>query len=338
MKRCFLNERLKNIFLKNRDMRFIKMTGGLGNQMFIYAFYMRMKKHYSNTRIDLSDMVHYKAHNGYELHRIFNLPPIEFRINQPLKKVIEFLFFKKIYERKQVTSSLVPYDKKYFWPLLYFKGFYQSERFFADMADDIRKAFTFNPRLSNKKTKEMSEQIDHDENAVSIHVRRGDYLEPKYWKTTGCVCQLPYYLNAIAEMNKRISLQCVRYFETYPERIQFNDQDLLNVVLCKDKVFVPLKWNMQDGFYRYGIDKRVVDWQAFREELLHPVILHYTNKKPWNYDSMHPLRNEYYKYLDMTPWKGKRPLSSVKERLKRYIKCVPYLLGLRKPKYVNLGK
>ena len=44
MKRCFLNERLKNIFLKNRDMRFIKMTGGLGNQMFIYAFYMRMKK------------------------------------------------------------------------------------------------------------------------------------------------------------------------------------------------------------------------------------------------------------------------------------------------------
>lgn len=133
-------------------------------------------------------------------------------------------------------------------------------------------------------------------------------------------------------------LQCVRYFETYPERIQFNDQDLLNVVLCKDKVFVPLKWNMQDGFYRYGIDKRVADWQAFRKELLHPVILHYTNKKPWNYDSMHPLRNEYYKYLDMTPWKGKRPLSSVKERLKRYIKCVPYLLGLRKPKYVNLGK
>lgn len=157
-------------------MRFIKMTGGLGNQMFIYAFYMRMKKHYSNTRIDLSDMVHYKAHNGYEMHRVFNLPPIEFRINQPLKKVIEFLFFKKIYERKQVPSSLVPYDKKYFWPLLYFKGFYQSERFFADMADDIRKAFTFNLRLSNKKTKEMSEQIDHDENAVSIHVRRGDYL------------------------------------------------------------------------------------------------------------------------------------------------------------------
>ena len=95
MKRCFLNERLKNIFLKNRDMRFIKMTGGLGNQMFIYAFYMQMKKHYINTRIDLSDMVHYKAHNGYEMHRVFNLPPIEFRINQPLKRLLNFSFSRK---------------------------------------------------------------------------------------------------------------------------------------------------------------------------------------------------------------------------------------------------
>lgn len=94
---------------------------------------------------------------------------------------------------------------KVFLASIIFQGFLSVGTFFADMADDIRKAFTFNPRLSNRKTKEMSEQIDHDENAVSIHVRRGDYLEPKYWKTTGCVCQLPYYLNAIAEMNKRIS-------------------------------------------------------------------------------------------------------------------------------------
>lgn len=94
---------------------------------------------------------------------------------------------------------------KVFLASIIFQGFLSVGTFFADMADDIRKAFTFNLRLSNKKTKEMSEQIDHDENAVSIHVRRGDYLEPKYWKTTGCVCQLPYYLNAIAEMNKRIS-------------------------------------------------------------------------------------------------------------------------------------
>ncbi|MDR1623925.1 MAG: glycosyltransferase family 8 protein [Tannerellaceae bacterium] len=133
-----------------------------------------------------------------------------------------------------------------------------------------------------------------------------------------------------------VDKQCVRYFRTYPERILFNDQDLLNVVLYKDKVFVPLKWNMQDGFYRYGIEKKVSDWPAFRQALLHPVILHYTNKKPWNYDSMHPLKGEYYNYLDMTPWKGTRPLSSFKSRLQWWAKIFPYKVGLRKRKYVKL--
>lgn len=186
-------------------MRLIKVTGGLGNQMFIYAFYLQMKKRFPKVRLDLSDMVHYKVHYGYEMNHVFNLPHTEFCINQPLKKVIEFLFFKKIYERKQPPSSLRAYEKKYLWPLLYFKGFYQSERYFADIKDEVRKAFTFDKRNANPQTLRMSDQIASDANAVSLHIRRGDYLLPKHWETTGSVCQLPYYQNAIAEMNKKLN-------------------------------------------------------------------------------------------------------------------------------------
>ena len=50
------------------------MTGGLGNQMFIYAMYLQMKQLFPDTRIDLSDMQHYHAHYGYEMHKVFNLP------------------------------------------------------------------------------------------------------------------------------------------------------------------------------------------------------------------------------------------------------------------------
>ena len=107
-------------------MRLIKVTGGLGNQMFIYAFYLRMKKYYPKVRID-----------------------------QPLKKVIEFLFFKKIYERKQAPNSLRAFEKKYFWPLLYFKGFYQSERFFADIKDEVRESFTFDKNKANSRSLNM---------------------------------------------------------------------------------------------------------------------------------------------------------------------------------------
>ena len=45
-------------------MRLIKMTGGLGNQMFIYVLYLRMKSRFPDTRIDLSDMQHYHVHYG----------------------------------------------------------------------------------------------------------------------------------------------------------------------------------------------------------------------------------------------------------------------------------
>ena len=50
----------------------------------------------------------------------------------------------------------------------------------------------------------MRAQIDQDEHAVSLHVRRGDYVQPKFWDTMGSVCQLPYYQHALREMEKRV--------------------------------------------------------------------------------------------------------------------------------------
>ena len=121
------------------------MTGGLGNQMFIYAMYLKMKTIFPDVRIDLSDMVHYQVHYGYEMNKVFHLPRTEFCINRSLKKIIEFLLFKTILERKQ-GGSLVPYTRKYHWPWIYFKGFYQSEKYFAGIEKEVREAFVFDIR------------------------------------------------------------------------------------------------------------------------------------------------------------------------------------------------
>ena len=184
-------------------MRLIKMTGGLGNQMFIYALYLRMRKRFPHVRLDLTDMMHYHVHHGYEMNRVFGLPKVEFCMNQPLKKVIEFLFFKTILERKQ-HGSLKPYTRPYLWPLIYFKGFYQSERYFADIKDEVRQAFTFDLSRANGQSLALREEIDRDAQSVSLHVRRGDYTEPKHWESLGCICQLPYYRNALRELEKRV--------------------------------------------------------------------------------------------------------------------------------------
>lgn len=129
--------------------------------------------------------------------------------------------------------------------------------------------------------------------------------------------------------------KCLDYYRKYPERIRFNDQDLLNCVLHDTKVFVPLKWNMQDGFYRYGMDKKAASPAEYLEKLRNPVILHYTNRKPWDYDAQHPLRHEYFRYLALVSPNAGR-LSAI-DSLKRFVKLLPYKLGLRKPKYLSLG-
>lgn len=184
-------------------MRLIKMTGGLGNQMFIYAMYLKMKTIFPDVRIDLSDMVHYQVHYGYEMNKVFHLPRTEFCINRSLKKIIEFLLFKTILERKQ-GGSLVPYTRKYHWPWIYFKGFYQYEKYFDGIEKEVREAFVFDIRRASRRSLRAMQEIKTDPHAVSIHVRRGDYLLEKHWKALGCICQSSYYLNALAELEKRV--------------------------------------------------------------------------------------------------------------------------------------
>lgn len=183
-------------------LRLIKMTGGLGNQMFIYAFYMQMKERFSNVYIDLSDMMHYNVHYGYEMWKVFGLPRTEWCFNQALKKVVEFLFFQTVLERKQ--KNMDAYIRKQVWPLVYYKGFYQSEKYFGSIAEKVRLAFVFDESKANELTRAALASIRLDEKAVSIHVRRGDYLQTKHWETTGSVCRPEYYRNAVREMNKRV--------------------------------------------------------------------------------------------------------------------------------------
>lgn len=137
------------------------------------------------------------------MNKVFHLPRTEFCINRSLKKIIEFLLFKTILERKQ-GGSLVPYTRKYHWPWIYFKGFYQSEKYFAGIEKEVREAFVFDIRRASRRSLRAMQEIKADPHAVSIHVRRGDYLLEKHWKALGCICQSSYYLNALAELEKRV--------------------------------------------------------------------------------------------------------------------------------------
>jgi hypothetical protein len=78
---------------------------------------------------------------------------------------------------------------------VYLKGFWQSEKYFLDIAETIRREFTVKHPLSEK-AKEMSEPIA-SEQSVSLHIRRGDYVTSRTMKRHHGVCELDYYFRCV---------------------------------------------------------------------------------------------------------------------------------------------
>lgn len=85
---------------------------------------------------------------------------------------------------------------------VYLVGYFQSEKYFTTIEEQIRKDFTFKspPGLENEYLLEKIQSTP----SVSLHVRRGDYvLDPRINLHHG-VCDLTYYQRAIQEIEKRI--------------------------------------------------------------------------------------------------------------------------------------
>lgn len=131
----------------------------------------------------------------------------------------------------------------------------------------------------------------------------------------------------------QLSKQFIAYLESHPHLV-FVDQDILNGVLHDKWMHLPLCWNLQDGFLRR---KRKI-----RKELLgkvddackNPKIIHFTgSRKPWDEDCMNPYKEEYFKYLDMTTFHGKRPQISAHWRRKALLSKLLIALHLKSRRY-----
>ena len=132
------------------------------------------------------------------------------------------------------------------------------------------------------------------------------------------------------------SARASEFLEQRASELAFFDQDLLNALLHTDKKMLPLRWNIQHGFLRRNRSKRMTSesLQAVEREIKETVIVHYTgSKKPWQYKSQHPWRQLYFKYLDMTEYRGERPAVPVSYRALSMINSLLELLRLRKRRY-----
>ncbi len=190
-------------------MNIVRITSGLGNQIFQYAFYRALKANIAETRMDISEFRHRNHHNGYELERVFNIIPDyadRRECNQiaDMSKSIWSEIRRKFLKIKLNCRGIVIRESdlgtSYHQQLLsktdsYFVGFWQTEKYFSSVESLLRKELSFKTELSGR-CREIADVI-RTTNSVSLHVRRGDYQKARRAESFGTVCTLDYYRKAI---------------------------------------------------------------------------------------------------------------------------------------------
>lgn len=209
------------------------LYGGLGNQMFGYAFYLHLKRKYwyALVYLDILIPLEGKPHNGFELQRLFSVPQnYNNRLNRRVRNLYS-RYFTKNYVLRVVDQLVGVYAEKpvsIFNPLILYDGFWQSEKYFTDVQEDLRQVFRFDPSRLSERSAEAADRI-RSTNSVSVHIRRGDYLSNR--ELNG-ICTASYYQKALHEMRARVPDSRFYVFSDDPnwvaENIYFADFELID--------------------------------------------------------------------------------------------------------------
>ena len=172
--------------------------GRLGNQMFQYAALKGIAKNI-NTEYTIPPVIErsIQKHN-YGLFEAFKMIT---------NKNVGWLQTREIIQERQFH-----FDQQFFDFIPDGKnilGFFQTEKYFLNVEDDIRKDFSFHDEILNP-CKEMIESID--EPPIFLHVRRGDPTlddDGYKWAYTECSSQHPpqpieYYQKALKYFSEDI--------------------------------------------------------------------------------------------------------------------------------------
>lgn len=215
----------------------VALKGGLGNQLFQYAFGVGLQAKYNCELLFDGSFFRREQIEGIttrplELNLFENLP-INFLFSPPrttkkkLKRAIAKLFGKEYFFK--VAEKNKGFDAKYtnVFENTYFSGYWQSYRYFEQVLSVLKERLKVNDASFSEGYFHYKNKINLNKNAVAIHVRRGDYISWDAAAKVFALCGQKYYLDAAATLLKK-----------YPDLNFFVFSDDLN--WCK-KTLSPLK-------------------------------------------------------------------------------------------------
>lgn len=192
----------------------IEVAGGLGNQMFQYALYQKYLHMGEQAKLDLFSYENPKS-MPFELD-LFHLPydvdtKQERNCYIDQKRLVVCRILDQISGKPKHSYYAEKLDVGYQPEILqfentYLSGYWQCEMYFEEFREELLELFRFPQEQINEASRKLQRQIC-TEQAVAVHVRRGDYLLPENSRKYGNICTLQYYKNAMQYMKKRCLMQ-----------------------------------------------------------------------------------------------------------------------------------
>lgn len=229
-------------------MKIINISGGLGNQMFQYAFLLAMREATGDECLmDASKYATYKLHNGFELSNVFNITA-RCATKEELKRVTRYTtnyklsrIYRKLLPKKR-TEVIEPMPSCEYLPNIFkeakgdrfYEGIWQNEKYFGHIRPIILQEFSYRqPRsIQNKETaKKFAEGT-----TVSMHIRRGDYLLHKNYIG---LCGLDYYASAINYVKEKYGSQVK--FAIFSNDMNWCKDNILPLII--DHEYTMVDWN-----------------------------------------------------------------------------------------------
>lgn len=238
----------------------IKVMGGLGNQLQQYALYRKLESMGKEVRLDVTWFQDEKVQASVAAGRSLEmdrLEGIQYRAATPeeIRNVLG-----RLWEEKESAVSKVKrklhlsadpcfqesdqyHEQIFAMTDKYLVGYWACEKYYADILPILREEIHFPVRKdaeADRRDKDVIGRMDQTE-SVSVHVRRGDYLEDNNRVLFGGICTETYYKTAIAEIRKK-----------FPEVRVFFFSDDVNYVRehYREEADEIVDWNQgEDSFY-----------------------------------------------------------------------------------------